>query len=993
MQIVSFRMMAFAGMIVSVGSLGAETIEEDRTYDSAATWTVDSGVTDVMKGKITAALTFTKAGAGTLVLSNSGNTFGGRVSASAGILQVDAEGALGSGAVSVSTGSGGARLMFNAAGKTFSNAISLGSGAQASYSTAPLTFLADTTLSGEVKFEAGKNYIITDDTASKPLVVFDGPVTHGTSTTLSVAPSGTFRFNGNVKAGVLGTTEGSVGSVIELRAPENQIGTLKLGVSRVDLYAEDVIDGAMLRWDLGGGGVAAKDEYAPLYLHADQHVGCLTWESNAKYPGLTSGAQVYSDGPVTLTTEGTAEGKTAYCRLNGEITLVKTGAADTVQVLKNRAHSTVGRVIVESGTLRLEGTTSFPNVPEVVVNGGTLDLQSTSASSFASVTNIEVNAGTFAIGVSAATPFAEKVARVAIGSDGCLDSAAALTISADAFYANGSDEPEGYGTFTAATHPGRLGANVTVVVERPEHVYTEDSWVGGAEDADVTTPGNWKSGRANDFETGDFTPTFAETGDRAVISSAIALRGIVLAAQDSSSFTLAKGDDVASISLGEQGISVLPVVQDEAVQVRAYTNEVPLALSVTEQEWTVPDGSSLVMTGDVLPGGAPTVRKTGAGSFEMNGAYGLAGDFALRGGQMTVRGVFGVEDDTGTLSVSSGTGYEAKFRLAGATIRKAMTNYGSGLTVNPYWMTFASGTTNVVEGEYYSSTKQYFTMEPNAEVTFTGGIRLDADFIVTSQSGADGARFIIRDNPLVTTTSSKGGTSLATDIVFDSTGNVLKQYLDLPGAGHYVEFCRNDAFTTCPELRLSGGEIRLNGTHQSWPLVKKSANKPAVAVTGSEGSELEVSQGADDLTVAENRLDCRFEGFASLRKSGTGSLFLTNSVSTSCGGVTVSGGLLRFGANASWLNGTNVTVCGSGCLRLDGKDTFGKQCKLALADDGVLSVPAGTRLKVASATVDGVPLDPGTYSARTADTNISKHFAADGGELKVLGGGLLLLFR
>ena len=99
MQTFSFRMMAFAGIIVSVGSLGAETIEEDRTYDSAATWTVDSGVTDVMKGKITAASTFTKAGAGTLVLSNSGNTFGGKVSASAGILQVDAEGALGSGVV------------------------------------------------------------------------------------------------------------------------------------------------------------------------------------------------------------------------------------------------------------------------------------------------------------------------------------------------------------------------------------------------------------------------------------------------------------------------------------------------------------------------------------------------------------------------------------------------------------------------------------------------------------------------------------------------------------------------------------------------------------------------------------------------------------------------------------------------------------------------------------------------------------------------------
>ena len=68
----------------------------------------------------------------------------------------------------------------------------------------------------------------------------------------------------------------------------------------------------------------------------------------------------------------------------------------------------------------------------------------------------------------------------------------------------------------------------------------------------------------------------------------------------------------------------------------------------------------------------------------------------------------------------------------------------------------------------------------------------------------------------------------------------------------------------------------------------------------------------------------------------------TNRVFASTGDITVTNGTFVVAANASWLNGTNVTVKGDGLLKLEAGTAFNRDfAVIHFADNGRIEVPAG----------------------------------------------------
>ena len=984
------------------------TITTNSVFVGESSWTVAEGDTEIVTGLVTASAKLTKYGKGTLALANSGNTFGGNIAVSSGILRADVQGALGSSKVTLSKSSSSTadrtnRLFLNAEGAVFSNDIAFAGGTEVEYIYAPLNVVKSCEISGNITLAATKNYAITDDTTVKPSVVVSGNITTptGSSNGLYLMNAGTFSVTGFLQLALLTTAGTSAGypGTVEIRSSSNDVKTVQIGYANVHLYAKDAFKPTVtLNVAPSTPDCARNDSIGGIYLHADQTIGCLTCTS-AKYPTTGIGEPVFSDGPVVLRVSGTTNSPVSYVKFCDEVTLVKEGAADTVQVFGSstvgRTHTTSGRLIVSNGTLRVAGGSKFANVPEVRVVAGTFDLNSTASGSLTGVTNLVVEGGTFNVGASVPYPFAETVERVEVGAGGLIDSGSSLAITAGKLVIGGIDA--GYGNFTSANYPDNIGVNVTISVPRPEHVYTADSWIGGSSGNAVATAANWSGNAVPDLETGDFTPFFAASGREAVFNSAVSFFGIGFGVTNETSFTLAKGSDEAGITLYDGGINVEAIYDGGEPLERAYTNEVPISATAIWWAFDIATNATFVSAGEVSGGGAPTIVKRGPGHLELAGDFAVGGDFIHSNGLMTICGTLGVDNDNGTFKVKSGTGCEAKVILAGADIKKKFVNEGSGSTVNTYWLTAARGTTNVIEGSYKSSASQYFTMSDDSELTCSGGISLGASFVV-SGSNSNG-RFIIKDKPIELTTASKGTTSLNCDLVFDATGNKIPASLTAPANGRYVEFRRDDVFAACPVLIVQGSELRLNSTHQSWNVVvprKYDSGKfyPSSPVTGEYGSEFELTLGSTEAGLATTNVNCTFKGAVSLRMGGSGILLLTNSVSTSCGDVTVTNGTLRFSANSSWLKGTNVVVSGTGKLEIP-KAVFGRHAILDISDSGVISVASGTVQHFAGATVDGVRLKTGRYSySRISEPSLRAHFDPDaGGDVFVCNPAFSISFR
>ena len=158
-------------------------------------------------------------------------------------------------------------------------------------------------------------------------------------------------------------------------------------------------------------------------------------------------------------------------------------------------------------------------------------------------------------------------------------------------------------------------------------------------------------------------------------------------------------------------------------------------------------------------------------------------------------------------------------------------------------------------------------------------------------------------------------------------------------------------------------------------------------LTGEYPAMLEVYEGRpDNPAKAKYTIRGKVEGGVGFHLCGAGTLTLTNRAFTSCGDLVVSKGVMEFAHNATWLNGTNVTVTGSGTLKINKGARFdGKKAILHLGANGdswAIDIPAGQTQMFDCAYDDAGNLLPGGIYGNAASgasrTNYAAHFPHNG---------------
>ncbi|MBQ0032667.1 MAG: autotransporter-associated beta strand repeat-containing protein [bacterium] len=217
--------------------------------------------------------------------------------------------------------------------------------------------------------------------------------------------------------------------------------------------------------------------------------------------------------------------------------------------------------------------------------------------------------------------------------------------------------------------------------------------------------------------------------------------------------------------------------------------------------------------------------------------------------------------------------------------------------------------------------------------------------------------------------------------------NAGKIYFNVPGnAGGY-----NANWLTCGvDWAFDGVDLKLGALYYANPNLDLAGHPQRVTrisafnatrttysyVKSADKAFLYVNDSTDGETVARTL----FQGKAGLCWEGSGTVVLTN-VMTSTGDILVQNGCVKFADKSvsSWAGAGVVTVSGEGRMELVDATQIGSP-DLVLADNGVLKLPANSRLVVNTLKVDGVAKAEGVYAASA----LNNHLDGTGAEIQVL---------
>ena len=258
----------------------------------------------------------------------------------------------------------------------------------------------------------------------------------------------------------------------------------------------------------------------------------------------------------------------------------------------------------------------------------------------------------------------------------------------------------------------------------------------------------------------------------------------------------------------------------------------------------------------------------------------------------------------------------------------------------------------------------------------------------------DGGAFLYGDGTWIVdggTMNAASGSGLYVNdrvkMVLNTTGNSIK----LTILGGELDCCVDYALTNRTVYCSSGSPaIRLHDTVQH--VRDLFVSRTQSTMTGEYPATLKVGDRTDYGLMAGS-----IQGWVGIDKCGTGELVLTNQQFASAGDLSVSKGTLTLGANATWRNGTNITVSATGVLALDGDRQFSSQFSaLRISGSGVVRLSPDGRHRVASAWVGDTKLPPGIYGGNDAPALANKEYAAHfsgSGTIKVGVDGMIILVQ
>ena len=660
-----------------------------------------------------------------------------------------------------------------------------------------------------------------------------------------------------------------------------------------------------------------------------------------------------------------------------------------------------GTLTVTCGGVTMGSVATFPQVKVVTVGAnGVFSNESAQALSLGSVKTLTVD-GEF---VSSTIPFAnDGTVAVSIGANGSVTFPEDSTITLDTLTINGVlQAPRTYAKGSLAqVH----GANLLVLNGAAVATAT---WDG---DGNINEPSNWESGSLPELTQFATAPTFAVRGTHADINTDVQFSGISFAAPAGTDGFELRGAG-GGVQVGSGGISLDGTSLETA---RRYTISAPLD-AIAGQTWSVPSNQTLVID-NALTNINGTVTVEGSyGRIELKGTNTFAGALISTATVFEVSGLVAtpghvsqgaaVENGARTMTILGAYPPGTYWKKSGGNL------YVSNAVIEkPLYVSYGgdggivsrAGTTNVFMGDVQWPTPGLgFVIGKNSELVLRGGFTTGWSFRPTGDDLSAVMR--ICDTP-VTATASTGWNITRGKLSIEVPGNTIK-ILSTGGAADQTSSYTNIlldlavsyAFNDAQDVALMNGyyfsnanskmmlkekgyaEINLNDTTQrvatlcGSSVAKFKGEYPAtIEVLKQREIPGNTATSIPFVNAADMFLASKIEGNVTIAMYGTANpLLLTNRVFESYGDIIVTNGTMEFAANASWPNGTNVTVSGSGLLKIGQSGTFGKQAVLRFADNGRMYIPEGVEQTFAEGWDGDRPLKGGrSYDASTLPGRIT----------------------
>ena len=568
-------------------------------------------------------------------------------------------------------------------------------------------------------------------------------------------------------------------------------------------------------------------------------------------------------------------------------------------------------------------------------------------------------------------------------------------------------ENKGSGSFTAGEFSERIDA-VSAPVTFQSVAGGTYTWVGGGDDDNITTDGNWQGGHAPDFDAEEPFVVFA-SGTAAVLDRGISVSGIAF--DGVADFTVSSVGSYG-IAIGAGGISNAPAVSASAVTVSAPV------MPMTDQIWQMNTNVTFTLSGAMKKYGSltptitvrqgsfadPTITFIGAETAESAGDF--AGDIVFEAtllpddmdGIANVRasgfepfGLGGTLKLRGQKMNRNRKGREAMLFLSNAVISKAV-QYGDFYNVS---FCTDDNTTNMMNGAFTaynnSSLPPVFRLGTNSLLRLCGDMDFgrsklnsdSADVSLTSSSSSAAARptgKIVFDGR-ITRMPRRFRLVNAVSMELNAADNVITNlflgYGDKATAvvrfGASYALSNGQAMVTFPARGASSRSVDfdLNGTVQ---------HILGFVPNMSDTSRISSSAGSGTLRISQPD-DVVFEGYVAtnvtIQMEGAATLTFTNSTA------------FRAGSTIAVSNGT---------VAVSSATAFNEDVTLKLLG-GKISIPEGQTALVGETYYldeggDLKPLLRGIYGP--GDSTIGSFFAPGSGLIRVKKGegcGLMIIVQ
>ena len=560
-------------------------------------------------------------------------------------------------------------------------------------------------------------------------------------------------------------------------------------------------------------------------------------------------------------------------------------------------------------------------------------------------------------------------------------------------YINGKRLPIGRYPAGSSVFEGLVTGAGAVSIPDPVVETVTWTWQGGANTA-LDSAANWEEEGSPNFSDGSPLTTFGTLGSLATFSGAKIFKGIKFDAADG--FTLqgtADGDEAEIRSLG--------IV---AAGAKTYTFDTPVRLGAA-QTWEVGADATLVCAKPLVSSGSFDITKTGAGKLVLSSAGTRMGSTFVNAGELDLVG----NASSPSPDYQIRTAQDANLTLRGGTFSNSLNIQWTGSHTEKTFR-MAAGTTNVCAGTVnFNGQNEHIYLEKNADLTFEKPIVNAGWQMFFTANNEMGAKSCVR---------FKKACNLGNVVVEACTVGALEVHFDDSGFefGAYYNSFGNNCLIVCgadyvfntennrkPVLQLGKQAVfDLNGHDQKLDRIngmvygtsisnEKGAITSATPATlydlQSTGFSTKVMDGSDS---DNDPFPTKFTGAVSFSKGGTKELYLAG-VSSTTGRLEVTGGILGFKENGSWLDASEVRVLG-GTLKADAPGRLGKVPALYLSSDGKLEIAAGVTVKAKKLYVPDGQGGWKKYGGGTfTRSNLSDYLSGEG--TLCVSGGVVLIVR